>query len=107
MNPYPVMVLCACPDAKTANDLAEALVQAKLVACAQVLPSMTSTYLWQGELCQENEVQLQLKSLNSGLTQIETLITQMHPYQVPEIISFKMESCNPAYLEWLRSNVTL
>ncbi len=44
------IVLVTAPDLKTARKLAQAALQAKFVACANLVPKIESHYWWQGKL---------------------------------------------------------
>jgi len=64
-----LVVLTTCPAAEAAEALAEQIVEARLAACVQVLPQMTSIYVWEGEIQKEGEVLLLIKTLpDSGRT---------------------------------------
>ena len=58
-----LVVLTTCPAAEAAEALAEQIVEARLAACVQVLPQMTSIYVWEGEIQKEGEVLLLIKTL--------------------------------------------
>jgi uncharacterized protein involved in tolerance to divalent cations len=54
------------PDLDLANNIAKILVEEKLCACVQVMPSMTSTYLWDEKLCQESEHLVLIKTIETN-----------------------------------------
>ncbi len=87
-----------------AKTIADALVEARLAACAQVWP-ITSTYRWQGEVEQANEHRLEAKTLASALPRLETLVRDRHSYQVPEIIAHRTSFASESYEQWVRENV--
>ena len=60
-TPY-LVALCTCPDRETAEGIAGAVVAAGLAACVNVLPGVTSVYLWQGEVQKEPEILLVMKT---------------------------------------------
>ncbi|TVL11783.1 cation tolerance protein CutA [Shewanella algae] len=102
-----LLVFCSCPDTDSAKSLAATLVHESLVACAQVSQTVDSFYVWQGELCQETEVSLQLKCLASAYPRLEQRILELHPYEVPEIIAVPISHGLPAYLDWIKDNTKL
>ncbi|BCV67959.1 divalent-cation tolerance protein CutA [Shewanella carassii] len=102
-----LLVFCSCPDTDSAKSLAATLVRESLVACAQVSQNVDSFYVWQGELCQEAEVSLQLKCLASAYPKLEQRILELHPYEVPEIIAVPISHGLPAYLDWIKDNTKL
>ncbi len=100
------VVLCSCPREK-ARDLAQKTVEAKLVACAQVIPTMESFYWWEGKMCQEQEALLLLKTDASVVESLTAFLKKHHSYSVPEIISLTVlpDEGNPDYLSWIQNEV--
>lgn len=100
------VVLCSCPRDK-ARDLAQQTVEARLVACAQVLPTIESFYWWEGSLCHDEEALLLLKTDASVVDQLTSFLREHHPYTVPEIISLTVlpDEGNSEYLSWLQREV--
>ena len=60
-----VVCLCACPDAAVAARIADALVEAELAACVNVLPGMRSVYRWQGTVERADEMLLLIKTVRA------------------------------------------
>ncbi|HRF84758.1 MAG TPA: divalent-cation tolerance protein CutA, partial [Pseudoxanthomonas sp.] len=80
------LVFCSCPDADTARRLATALVEARLAACASVLPPMRSVYRWQGTVEQAEEVLLLAKTTADLVPALTERLRTLHPYELPEIV---------------------
>ncbi|MGL4838740.1 divalent-cation tolerance protein CutA [Shewanella sp.] len=99
-----LLVYTSCPDEAQAKRLAHALVEARLAPCVQISAPIQSIYYWEGKLCQEQEVSLQIKCLQSRYAQLQQLVQQLHPYQVPEIIAVPVTHGLPAYLDWIKDN---
>ncbi|MGL5360873.1 MAG: divalent-cation tolerance protein CutA [Shewanella sp.] len=99
-----LLVFTSCPDAPQAERLGRALVEARIAACVQLSAPIQSIYCWEGQLCQEQEVSVQIKCLQSRYGQLEQLVQQLHPYQVPEIIAVPVTHGLPAYLDWIKDN---
>lgn len=97
-----LLVITSCPTQELASDLARLLVKSRLAACAQISSPMTSVYEWEGEICEETELSLQIKCLALNYSEIETKIKQLHPYEVPEIIAIPLSHGLPNYLKWIR-----
>jgi periplasmic divalent cation tolerance protein len=85
-----------------AADLAKTLVTEKLVACVNILPGLRSIYMWQGKVCDEEEVLCVLKTRRELFSALRDRVTALHPYQVPEIIALPLVDANAPYLAWLR-----
>ncbi|WP_242016661.1 divalent-cation tolerance protein CutA [Pseudanabaena cinerea] len=91
------------PDLDLANSVAKILVEEKLAACIQIMPTMTSTYIWDGKLCQESEHLVLIKTLASNYASLAARLTVLHPYQVPEIIALSAIAVEQNYLLWAKS----
>jgi periplasmic divalent cation tolerance protein len=95
------LVLCTCPVGESAKSLAEALVKEGLAACVNILPGLTSVYVWQGELESSQEALLLAKTERHVYPRLEQRLQELHPYELPEIIAVDIESGLPAYLNWV------
>lgn len=97
----PLLCLSTCPDAETAARIARALVEERLAACVNRLPGVQSTYRWHGEIHDDAEVLLLIKTTRERLGALRERLAELHPYEVPELIAFEIAGGLPAYLEWL------
>lgn len=95
----PVVVLCTFPDADTARRIAAELVERRLAACVNLLPGVESIYRWEGKIERSNEVLGVIKT--ARYADLEPVLQELHPYDVPEIIALSVTAGLPAYLEWL------
>lgn len=95
------IILCTCPEQKTAKDIAEQLISSQLAACVNIAPGISSIYQWQGKIEYSQEHLLIIKSHSSKYQNIENKIKQMHPYELPEIIAVPIELGLPEYLQWI------
>lgn len=86
---------------KEAKRIAHALVEAKLVACVNILPKATSIYFWEGKVCEEGEVVLILKTKQDCVEDLKEAFEELHPYDVPELVILPVEEGLPAYLKWV------
>lgn len=100
-----VEVRVTAPDAETASALARSLVGARLAACVQVVPGVTSTYVWQGEVEEEAEHLLLVKSTADRFEAIRMLIRSEHPYDTPEVLAVPVVAADPAYAAWVVDTV--
>ena len=96
-----LVLLCTCPDENVARTLAGRLVEERLAACVNVLPSVRSIYRWQGALQEDSEALMVIKTGASRYREAEDWLQRNHPYDVPEIIALPVEQGLPAYLEWV------
>lgn len=95
------LVLCTCPSAQSAHELAGALVESRLAACVNILPGVTSVYGWEDRVESAEEHLLLIKTVAEQYESLETFIEQRHPYEVPEIIAVPIERGSKRYLDWL------
>ena len=99
----PALVLSTAPDQETARKIADALLSRRLAACVNILPGLVSLYRWEGEVQKDQEVQLLIKTRTSLLKDdLIPLIKELHPYQVPELISLPIVGGSEDYLDWIR-----
>ena len=97
----PVVVTMTAPNADEALKIARALVKDRLAACAQVVPGLTSVYRWKGEVCEDPELMLVIKTVSALLPRVEARIKELHSYDVPEIIALSVAGGSQDYLGWL------
>lgn len=102
----PILVLCTAPDAEVGAQLARGLVEAKLAACVNVVPGLRSFYTWKGQLEDDAEVQLLIKSREAKFQALNEWIQREHPYDVPEVLALPIVQGATSYLEWLRDQTT-
>jgi len=98
------LVLVTAPNLKAARTLARAALQARLAACATLIPKIESHYWWQGTLESGAEVLILLKTTRARLAALEKLILAKHPYDTPEFIALPIAVGNRRYLDWLKAS---
>jgi periplasmic divalent cation tolerance protein len=101
-----LVILCTCPDDAIAGRLARSLVEQRLAACVNIVPAIRSIYSWQGELCDDKEVLLVIKTLQSRFPELEAWLREHHPYDVPEVVALPAEHVSADYLAWIASGVS-
>lgn len=94
------VVLCNCSPEES-EDLAGQLVEQKLAACVNVLPGVQSTYVWEGEVCREEEDTLLIKTTDERYEAMKEWIRENHSYDVPEIVALEATDVFDPYLEWV------
>jgi periplasmic divalent cation tolerance protein len=105
MKPKFSLVLVTAPNLKTARKLARAALEARLIACANLVPCIESHYWWQGKIERGAEVLLVLKTTAAKLPKLEKLIIAKHPYDTPEFVTVHLTGGNRRYLDWLTASV--
>lgn len=96
-----VVCLVTIDDLAKAGEIARRLVEARLVACVNIIPEIRSIYLWKGEVHDETERLLIMKTRQELFDKLMTVIKGLHPYEVPEIVAFNIDHGLPEYLRWI------
>ena len=96
-----VLVLVTTSSRKDALTIAQALVREKQAACVNILPSVTSIFRWQGKVQRSREALLLIKTTGRRYAALEKAIRSLHSYEVPEIISIRIDRGLPQYIEWV------
>jgi periplasmic divalent cation tolerance protein len=100
-----LLVLCTCPTREAANAIATALLEERLAACVNQLPGVRSLYRWEGRIEDDDELMLLIKTTATNFSAIETMIRNLHPYEVPEVIGLSLTAGSEAYFDWIRNSV--
>ncbi len=101
-----LLALSTLPDETLATALAKTLVEERLAACVNILPGIRSVYAWQGELCDDNEVLMMIKTTNVRLPALRERLSALHPHDVPELIALPVVDGLPPYLQWVNQCTT-
>jgi periplasmic divalent cation tolerance protein len=106
MTSQVILAFSTCPDETVARQLAETLVTEKLAACVNRIAGVRSSYLWDGQLHDDAEVLLIVKSTADRLAELERRLKELHPYELPEFVVTPVSGGNDQYLDWIRRNVS-
>lgn len=98
-----VVVLVTCPDEETAGRVARTLVEERLAACVNVTAEVRSIYRWRGGVEEARERLLMIKARADRLDDLTARIVELHPYEVPEVLTVPVERGLAPYLDWLRA----
>lgn len=90
-----------------AMELAQAAVEARLAACAQVAGPLASTYWWEDELERAEEWLVMLKLPAEGFDDLAAFLADRHSYDEPEIIATPIVAGSAGYLDWLQEETRL
>ena len=96
-----LIVFTTTSDESEGTALAEKLVEAKLAACVQIVPQITSVYFWEGKVQKDNEQLLLIKTSEVTYSELEKFISENHSYDVPEIVAISSENVAEPYRRWL------
>jgi periplasmic divalent cation tolerance protein len=97
-----VLALSTAPDAEQAERIARALVDERLIACANLVPGLTSIYRWQGAVQADAEVLLVMKTRRALVPRLKERLPALHPYEVPELVVTALVDGLDPYCRWVR-----
>lgn len=90
-----------CPSKEEALAIARELMAERAIACANILPDMSSIYRWEGELHEASEVVLILKTRAGLVERVIERVRALHSYECPCVAVLPVVAGNPAYLDWI------
>jgi len=102
--PDPIVAFVTCGSEEEALKIANALVEAHLAACVNLIAPIRSIYRWEGKIWDEKEWLLIIKTQKQRFEALEKRVRSLHSYSVPEIISLPITEGSSAYLNWIREN---
>lgn len=105
--PNHVVVLVTAPSEEVGREIANALLEKKLAACVNIAAPISSLYMWEGRMADDEEVLLVIKTTGAVFeSKLVPAIEAIHPYDVPEIIALPIVMGNRDYLAWIDEEVT-
>ena len=102
-----LLALSTFPDRATAQRIAEELVVGRYAACANVASALDSIYWWKDEVETASEVLVFFKTTADRFPAFQEKLKSLHPYETPEVISFRISEGLPEYLRWVAENSAL
>ena len=96
-----IVIYCTVPKKKIAKDITKVLMKHKLAACVSMIENVKSVFSWEGEICEEKEIMMMIKTRRANYGKIKLVIEDMHDYAIPEIIALPVVDCSEDYLKWL------
>ena len=100
MDKY-ILVLTTVPEEKTGQTIATRLLEERLAACVTISAASQSFYWWKGQISKEPEHILLIKTRAALYQRLEKKIQEIHPYELPEIITLPIHKGSIAYLNWI------
>lgn len=99
------IVFCTVPSKKSAGKITQAVLERRLAACVNRLPSVSSSYWWKGKIERSQELLLIMKTQSTKMKKLIQCIKSNHPYEVAEIISVEIKEGSEDYLAWIKQSV--
>ncbi|GJL66537.1 MAG: divalent-cation tolerance protein CutA [Nitrospirales bacterium] len=100
-----IVVLVTVASESEAKRIAWKIVQDKLVACVNIVPTIQSVFEWEGTVAEEQESLLIIKTKADVFDLLESVIKRLHSYRVPEIIALPIQVGSSDYLAWVAKMV--
>ena len=97
------LVYITAPDPEEAARIGRMLVEKRLAGCVNVVPTIRSFYRWEGELQEDSEALLFVKTRRELVPEVVAAVKATHPYQVPAVLAVDVVEGNEDYLRWLDS----
>lgn len=88
-------------DGAEARRIGRALVNARLVACANIFDGITSVFHWEGEVQENGEAVLIVKTRTELVEAVIERVRELHSYECPAVVAAPIAQGNPDYLEWI------
>lgn len=101
-----LVVLTTLSRAEDARRLVRTLVDDRLIACGTILDGATSIYRWEGEITEDGEVIVLMKTRSDRWPELAETVRARHPYDVPELLALPVGSGLEAYLRWVEAETT-
>lgn len=95
-----LLVLTTVPDGDVGGSIGTRVVEEGLVPCVNLIPAVRSIYRWEGAICDEGEALMIAKVRADRFDEYERRVTELHPYDVPEVVAIAAERVSEAYLRW-------
>ncbi len=99
------LVYVVCGSEEEALAISRTLVQERLAACTNVWP-IRSVYTWQGELRQDVEVALLIKTVPSRVGEVSDRVRALHSYELPCVLTLEPGYVEPGYASWIAEGAT-
>jgi periplasmic divalent cation tolerance protein len=96
-----LFVYITFPNKKEARRVGEVIVKEKLARCVNIIPQIESIFFWKGKLEKEKECVLIAKITDRNYKKLERRVKELHPYELPCIVAFKVERGSKEFIEWV------
>lgn len=104
-EPQAIVVMTTVGTEEQANVIAREIVARRQAACVNILPGMRSIYRWKGKIRKDGELLLVIKTLDGELEDVAATIRELHNYELPEILSFRVDRGEQGFLDWIVASV--
>jgi periplasmic divalent cation tolerance protein len=96
-----MVVVTSVGTEEQALDVAHALVRARRAACVNIIPNVRSVYRWKGNVCDDGEMLLIIKTRASNFESVRETIHRVNTYELPEVLGYRVDWASPGFTEWI------
>ncbi len=96
-----IVVFITAPGEEEASKIARSIVEIRLAACVNIVKNVRSIYRWQGNIQDDSEVLMVVKTRKELFSDLTAKVKELHSYSVPEIIALPIVDGSKDYLQWL------
>lgn len=96
-----VVVITTLPSLEEAKLIAHQVVERHLAACCNIIPGVTSIYRWKGELTEDQECLLEMKTIAARYSELDKLVHELHPYDLPMLVALPITG-SEKYVSWIK-----
>lgn len=96
-----IVVFSTCDSEEQAGAIARSLIEQRLAACVSIVPGARSVYRWKGQIEDNGEWMLLIKSRRDLMDSLRAAIGKIHSYEVPELLAVPVVDGSEEYLAWL------
>ena len=97
-----IVVVTSVGTEEQALDVAHALVRARRAACVNIIANVRSIYRWKGNVCEDGEMLLIIKTRSANFELVRETIHRVNTYELPEVLSYKVDWASPGFTEWIQ-----
>lgn len=100
-----ILVIITVPSQEEAEKIVNALLERRLIACANVFGPVSSSFWWRGKIDRAEEYLVFMKTEDRLFERVSEVVKRLHSYGVPEIIALPIVKRFTPYLEWISSSL--
>ena len=96
-----IVILVTCKDRQEAEKITQQLLSEHLIACGNIVSSVTSFFFWAGKIDKAEECLIIMKSRLDLFAAVAEQVKRLHSYEVPEVLALPLVDASKAYLDWM------
>jgi periplasmic divalent cation tolerance protein len=100
------LIYITTSESSESKKIAKILLEERLVACTNIIPQITSLYLWKGEIEEDNESILIAKTKDDKVDQVIERVKELHSYETPCILQLEVKKASEEYLQWMENELS-